>query len=352
MDTVSISYYQFFDVNLSFLTNSKQYENTFQKVYGYFRINPVNAQIACSITKDSSLYHIKAISKRYKLDYKTDKPPETDTYLSLFSPVIYEVKGYFLIHAGSLSTHDNKSLIISAPCSFGKTTNTRELCKEGFKLLSDELAPLGLETGLIHPYPRGMGVLSKTKKDIVEIPKDIIGDISQPAFVVFLAPEKKLNKQNKRYLEIALGRITDNIINSFKKLDGVKNISTVNDRIFPILRLLLEEDAYITAGIEDICSKNGVPILYTQKGETCPPDYNAKPKLEEISPKEGVFELSQNILNATNSALLEEVFSGSRAKMIFELAGLMGNTRFFTLTIGKLEEMTNLIKKLCLTEKL
>lgn len=383
--------YHFFGVNLFFETNIKEHYDNFHRIYGYFEQNtnqplqtnhinkgiPIaknqiqsdsNIEISetdlqntnynkadtdriqlvnCSIKKINDLYSVKAKSKRYTLEYETKQPLNTDTYLSLFSPVLYEVKDYFLIHAGSLLSEQNKSLIISAPCGFGKTTNTRELCKKGFKLLSDELAPINLETGLIHPYPRGMGVLTEMTKKIEDIPRNTIGVKCYPSYIVFLTLEKKPEEQKERFIEVALGRITDEIISAFKNIKGVKETYIVTDRLFPMIRIALEENAHVVTQIQEICQKNFVPILYTLKGKTRPPDFNANPKLTEISAKEGVFELSQHILNAHDSALLEEKFSGSRPKMIFELAGLIGKARFFTLTVGKLNQMTQLLLDVC-----
>lgn len=244
-------------------------------------------------------------------------------------------------------TPAGKSLIISAPCGFGKTTLTRELLKEGFNLLSDELAPINIRTGLIYPYPRGMGILSKMSKEIIDIPKDKIGNPCLPGVVIFLTLEKAPAGQT---IEIALGRIDNEIIMEFKKINGIKEITPVHDRLFPMLRLLLEEGAHIVTKVQEICNKLGIPIIYTLKGKTQPPNFNATPQLKELSQKDGVFELSQNILNAHNSALLTETFSSSRPRMIFELAGLMNNARFFTLTVGKLFEMVRLVKDLCQTQ--
>lgn len=296
-------------------------------------------RVNCGIENRNGSYFIEAKSKRYSLEYTTQKL-HPDTYLSLFSPVIYEVRDYFLIHAGSLLTPNGKSLIISAPCGFGKTTLTRELLKTGFNLLSDELAPINLKTGLIYPYPRGMGVLTEKSKEIIDIPKKKIGGPCEPGFVIFLVLEKAIDGD---IVEIALGRIDDDVINAFRKISGIKEIIPVHNRLFPMLRLSLKEGAHIVTSVQEACDAKNVPIIYTLKGKTQPPDFNAAPQLKEMPQREGVFELSQNILNVHNSALLEEIFSGSRPRMIFELAGIMSEARFFTLTVGKLSEMVRLI---------
>lgn len=335
------SYYNFFGTGLEFKTNSLLELRGFKKVFWYFECPSLEPQVNCTIEKQPNFYQIKTKSKRYSLEYKipTIHP---DVYLSLFTPVVYEVRDYFLIHSGSLSTQDGKSLIISAPCGFGKTTLTRELIKKGFNFLSDELAPLNIKTGLIEPYPRGMGVLKAKCKEIVDVPERV-GKPCNPGFVVFLTLEKT---SDENIIEVALGRLDKDIIDAFRKIQGVRKVIPIKGRMFPMLRLLLEEKAHVVTRMQDICTENNVTIIYTLKGRTKPPNYNAVPQLKEISQTEGIFELSQNILNTHNSALIEETFSGSRARMLFELAGLMNKARFFTLTVGRLQGMVDLICRL------
>lgn len=345
------SSYGFFGTYLSFTTNTEPCYQQFQEVFGYFQTPAPRIDITCAIEKTNSAYQVTARSKRYSLQYTMETPPHTDTYLSLFGPVIYEVKDFFLIHAGSLNTPGGKSIFISAPCGFGKTTLTRELIAQGFKLLSDELAPVSLETGLIYPYPRGMGVLAGSGKKIVAIPQDIIGEKCRPGYVIFLTLRQDPPHQAIRYMEIALGRIDNDLVTGFRNLAGVQQVTRIHDRLFPMLRLLLTPDTIIVPRIQALCHRNNIPIIYTLKGKTRAPDYQAPPQIQELSSKQGVFELSQHILNAHNSALLEETFAGSRPRMIFELAGLMNQARFFNLTVGKLPQMVNLVKKICLSSK-
>lgn len=319
--------YTFFGATLGFTTNYLPAYKEFNRIYGHFETSHLVPQINCSIEKLNGTYHIKARSKRYSLEYSTERL-HPDIYLSLFSPVIYETRDYFLIHAGSLS-----GLIISAPCGFGKTTLTRELLKKGFRLLSDELAPLCIKTGMVYPYPRGMGVLSKKNKKIIDTPTDRIGKPCRPRIVIFPALERIPDEQ---ILEVALGRADTHL---FKNIDGVRKVTPIHNRLFPMLRLTLEKGAHVVSKIQEM----GIPILYALKGRSKAPDFNAVPQLREISPSEGILELGQNILNAHNSALLNDTFSGSRPRMIFELAGLLDNVRFYSLSIGRLSEMVRLI---------
>ena len=365
------SYYQFFGTNLIFRTNNKHIEEEFRKVYGFFRTDKFDREdIICSLTKNGH-YRLQTTSARYNSEYTITGEISVDTYFSLFSPVIFAVKNHFLIHSGSLATPAsrdcpaNESLIIAAPCGFGKTTMTGELLQAGFTFLSDELAPLSLDSGLIQPFPRAMGIIKGQKKELREIPSEAseankankvrkIDSGIKPGYVIFLTLEQ-LEKDPEncrlRHLEIALGRVDKKIQEEFSLLPGVKKVSLITGRMYPLLRLVLEPEAYIVPEIQRICDQQQVPIMYSLKGQTLAPDFNAPPQLKEITPREGVLELSQHILNSQRSALLEETFAGSRTRLVFELAGLLGKARFYNLTIGKLTTMVKLVEELCKSKK-
>lgn len=339
------SFYRFFDVTLAFSTNAKWIQDDFHRIYGYFAASTLtNPDIICSLYEKNG-FILSSKSKHYSTNYSINGNIGVDTYFSLFSPVFFETKSTLLIHSGSLISPNNKSLIICAPSGFGKSTLSESLLSEGFSFMSDELAPLNLSNGTIYPFPRAMGIIKNNKKEIQDIPKKI-GASTKPNTIFFLSLEKEEENPSSRYLEIALGRIDNNIIEDFKEIDGINNVTLLDDRMFPMLRVSLEKNTYIADHIQRIANQNSTPILYTLKGKTKPPDFNATPQLSAMSPKEGIFEISQNILNIHDSALLEEVFSNSRGKIIFELARLLEGVHFYKLTVGKLDKMISLTKGL------
>lgn len=61
----------------------------------------------------------------------------------------------FFIHAAAVE-FDGKAAIIAAPSGTGKSTTTWGLLHEGFRYLSDELAPIDLERMAVHPYPHAL----------------------------------------------------------------------------------------------------------------------------------------------------------------------------------------------------
>lgn len=61
----------------------------------------------------------------------------------------------FFIHAAAVE-YGGKAAIIAAPSGTGKSTTTWGLLHEGFRYLSDELAPVDLERMAVYPYPHAL----------------------------------------------------------------------------------------------------------------------------------------------------------------------------------------------------
>lgn len=61
----------------------------------------------------------------------------------------------FYIHAAAVEL-DGKAAIIAAPSGTGKSTTTWGLLHEGFRYLSDELAPVDLKEMVVYPYPHAL----------------------------------------------------------------------------------------------------------------------------------------------------------------------------------------------------
>ena len=78
---------------------------------------------------------------------------------------------YFL-HAAVLERNDRCVLIIGASGS-GKSTLCWELCNIGFGYMSDELAPVELESFMVHAYPRAI-CIKKTFDRMTSLPAQTI----------------------------------------------------------------------------------------------------------------------------------------------------------------------------------
>ena len=68
---------------------------------------------------------------------------------------------HLALHAGSLSWRGN-GLVLPAPSGSGKSTLTAGLTVAGCEYLSDEVALVDLGSGMLHPFPRALGMSQRS----------------------------------------------------------------------------------------------------------------------------------------------------------------------------------------------
>ena len=87
------------------------------------------------------------------------RPPLTDlhAYSILLGELFQRFDDFFLVHGAAISNGDS-TLLISGPSGHGKTTLSLDLLGQGFRLLSDDFAPIGRSDGRIHPFPKRIGL--------------------------------------------------------------------------------------------------------------------------------------------------------------------------------------------------
>ncbi|GAC10785.1 HprK-related kinase A [Paraglaciecola chathamensis] len=80
---------------------------------------------------------------------------------------------YLLLH-GAVLEKDGKAIIFPAPPGSGKSTLTAYLAHTGWRLLSDEMTVINLETGLVHPFVRPICL----KNNSIDLVKSWFPDVS------------------------------------------------------------------------------------------------------------------------------------------------------------------------------
>lgn len=72
-------------------------------------------------------------------------------------------RDYLLLHAGAVA-RDGSALIFPAHSGGGKTTLTVKLVMEGYGFLSDEVACLHLDRGVVEPFPRRINLADSARR--------------------------------------------------------------------------------------------------------------------------------------------------------------------------------------------
>jgi HprK-related kinase A len=85
---------------------------------------------------------------------------------------------YLIIHAAVLE-REGAGLIMAAPPGSGKSTLCAGLALRGWRLLSDELAMIGLEDGLLTPLPRPISLKNQSIELVSRLPgQAVIGPVA------------------------------------------------------------------------------------------------------------------------------------------------------------------------------
>lgn len=70
-------------------------------------------------------------------------------------------KNYLLLHAGSVEK-DGRALLMTGHSGAGKSTLAALLGERGWRFMGDEFALLGLDDGLLHPFPRAVSLKNES----------------------------------------------------------------------------------------------------------------------------------------------------------------------------------------------
>ena len=172
--------YRFLDLTLSVRSNSQEVLDYLRAVYARFFFGcdgsvslPHQEENRSSVlevidrTKEDRELHVRDDSDSYTLQCESvysldpadpqwvDGIPYPLAYVQwyLLRHVSLRVEDYHFIHAGALAWKE-RALIFPAPSGGGKTTLCLGLLSKGFRFLSDEIACLHRNSGIVEPFPR------------------------------------------------------------------------------------------------------------------------------------------------------------------------------------------------------
>lgn len=84
-------------------------------------------------------------------------PEAVRTLLWYLNHLALQTDGYVVLHAGAVAL-DGRGVVLPAEMDVGKSTLVTALVRDGFGYLSDEFGPIGLDDGLLRPYPSPIGL--------------------------------------------------------------------------------------------------------------------------------------------------------------------------------------------------
>jgi hypothetical protein len=373
--------YRFFDLTALLVSDSAQYVAPFAQMYQRFQVADRASQrpsmhiTLCTSEENAWGCPVLIIDDQ---SWPLREPIGIQGLIleHIFHAIIARVRSHILIHAGVLA-RNGRSIMLVGDSQHGKTTLVLKLLQRGFHFLSDELAALGRQDGLLHPFPRSLRVrpgsleragygwaadsayrwLEKLLLDIETLEADRLGEKAAPTDIVLLqdpalAVEADL-LGDVEHFQVTVARSDDMAAHAIRKIEGVRRVDVeavdrqrAEGHPYAILHIQAENRSAVLNRVEAYCATQQILLLDIKKRIESQPRFEAPARLAPIRPSQMVIELLRRFEGTHQSAVLREEHHGSAAGLYLELADLIKNVRCHRLYVGPLEQMAGLVCEL------
>ncbi len=284
-------------------------------------------------------------------------------YMVLLQATLRRIRSHLLLHAGALERR-GRGVLLAGGSGAGKSTLVVELVRRGFKLLSDEVGAIRMSDGVLEPFPRSLGLapwggpsgvpaemrsamplIGGGEKLLVRpeaLGPDRIGRACPVALLVLL-PSGPQRSAAGEYLHVVFSELPTVLRDALAALPGISEVETVPNRLFPELRSRSAGAGRALRQIDATCAHFRVAILETSRGDTPAVHTSETPVLLTLRKSEAVRALLRQLHVAQDSALIQQTFGGSGARLLLHLARLVEGMRCATLTVGRLADRTDRI---------
>lgn len=156
-----------FDVKIT--SNIKEFKRNFFKLYGEYDLSDEKSIVDFSLTiRPPNIYRrfFRRNAQFFFSNHQPFKPLPLDQSFALFEwglnwVFATQCHNFLIIHSAVVEK-DGKALILPGSPGSGKSTLCAALVCKGWRLLSDEMALISLDDGLIHPLPRPVSLKNES----------------------------------------------------------------------------------------------------------------------------------------------------------------------------------------------
>lgn len=357
-----------FDQTITVKTHSTELHTIFEEMYRRFLYND-DAQL---------LANASSIIVEQLQD---EQGPTAESYSvfdvsRLLRTYVTQIRTHLLIHAGVLSYADQGILIV-APSMHGKTTLTLKLLHDGFDFLSDDIAPLGLNDGLVYPFPRAFVIRQGSLKlagfpplppdtptwlgkQIIDAetlrPKSIgkpvpirhiffLHDPTQDLITDNAAPlDGKLTSElDPKFCMILLTSLPQELESSIRSIDGLQIVSTEQSEGRVLIGLSVQNRLLALQQIDTLCQAHDVDIIHLDNRMLNRPRFDNPVALSNLSHSDAVIQLLQQFLGGYHSLLFQEELGNSPIRLSMTIARMIKEAECYQLSVGPLHEMAEIV---------
>jgi len=277
-------------------------------------------------------------------------------YNLLYTTLVRSLGGFYLLHAAVVA-RAGRAWILSGPSGSGKTSLGRALAGRGLALMTDDLAPLAVADGRLHPFPRRLGLergAGETAGDYVRLGgKDFVAAASMglaapggplpPAGVVIMNPYAGAASAPLR-LQVGALPAAASLSRRLAALAGVEVRATRGDGGVELLAVTVHDGAAVAAVMAELDAADA-GILFHSHDHGRQRTWAEEPRLTPMPLREAAVALLRETLNREPRAALMVRHGGRAAPALMELLGLLAGVPCWRLEPAGIAETAAFLEK-------
>lgn len=364
----------FFDLRVLIQSDRPRYVDLFARLYPRSVItitaSPVSAanfQILTSFANRLGSPVFIAGDEVYPL--QTSPPRLDNIHAIILDQIQRSVASHFLIHAG-VASRDEKGILLVGDAYYGKSTLSLELTRRGYRFLSDELAAIGRNDGLVHPFPRCLSVRPASADQLeFDLPGEIdesfgnhLFDIEDlfpgqmggavPIGAVCILGDAAMMPQtpgtsSTRLVHIWVDEPTPAFLTDLGSGKDIANLVVRERDDHTLITLTTGELDGIANQVRALCAEHQINLLGVSTRMGHRPDFSRPPVLEAIQPSQAAIYMLQRFRGGRET-LLQSTPTGHPVHLFAELVELISDAACFTLSVGPLHQTADLIDEIVL----
>lgn len=279
----------------------------------------------------------------------------------VFRELLDRVDRFVVLHAAALS-REGRAVLVSGPSGAGKTTLALALLEAGWRLLSDDFAPLERATGLVHPFLKALGLrpgpgeeLARGRWDLAatgnagltsgeRVELDATGlaadalpvEPARPAAVILFDGGARAPAPGRSWrLSVATAGDPEPVRRGLAAVEGVREVAVRGAAGSGELLFEVQPGPGVASALEAALEEHGQRVLEYGIVASDPIPPGRTPELVSLSPATGLMLLLREVQNRRPGSALWQSLGGDPLRLVTEVAEHLSGCRFLWLVPGE-----------------